>query len=111
MVSYNRNGEDLPPRIGNDFACALSVSGASVTFDTVHAFRLSREQVEETTAYLASLLLSDRRAVPGLEPDRADVIVAGAIILGRVMTRLGADTLTVSLRGLRYGLLYELLAD
>ena len=88
-------------------AIVVAKNGAPVTLETVHGYRLTREQVEETTAYLASLTLSDRRAVPGLEPDRADVIVAGAIILGRVMAQIGVDTVTVSVRGLRYGLLYE----
>ncbi len=86
-----------------------SGSGNAATFEAVHASRLSRGQIEARTAYLASLPLAERRAVPGLEPDRADVIVAGAIIQGRVMARLGVDSLIVSLRGLRYGLLYELL--
>ncbi len=88
-------------------AMEIAASGKSVSFDTVHACRLSREQIASRTAHLASLTLSERRAVPGLEPDRADVIVSGAIIQERVMTRLGVDTLIVSLRGLRYGLLYE----
>jgi exopolyphosphatase/guanosine-5'-triphosphate,3'-diphosphate pyrophosphatase len=50
-----------------------------------------------------------RRNVPGIEPDRADVLVAGAIIQARALYRLNADAVFVSLRGLRYGLLYELL--
>ena len=90
-------------------AMQVAASGHAPAFGTVHGFRLTREQVETHTAYLASLPLSERRAVPGLEPDRADVIVAGAIILGRVMARIGVADCVVSLRGLRYGLLYELL--
>ncbi|MBC8135381.1 MAG: Ppx/GppA family phosphatase [Fibrella sp.] len=88
-------------------AMEVAARGEEVTFDAVHALRLTREQIESRTVHLASLTLAERRAVPGLEPDRADVIVAGAIIQARVMARLGADSLLVSLRGLRYGLLYE----
>lgn len=88
-------------------AMEVAERGEAVTFDAVHASRLTREQIESRTAFLASLPLAERRQVPGLEPDRADVIVAGAIIQARVMARLGVDSLFVSLRGLRYGLLYQ----
>ncbi|MBC7805205.1 MAG: Ppx/GppA family phosphatase [Akkermansiaceae bacterium] len=88
-------------------AMEIAARGEAVTFDAVHASRLTREQIESRAAFLASLPLAERRKVPGLEPDRADVIVAGAIIQARVMARLGTDSLLVSLRGLRYGLLYE----
>jgi exopolyphosphatase/guanosine-5'-triphosphate,3'-diphosphate pyrophosphatase len=89
-------------------AMEVAARGEQVTFDAVHASRLTREQIEARAVALASLPLAERRNVPGLEPDRADVIVAGAIIQARVMARLGTDSLIVSLRGLRYGLLYEL---
>lgn len=76
---------------------------------TLHGRRLSRAQVEQQIARLAAVPLSERRTLPGLEPDRADVIVAGALIQARAMDRLGAAEVIVSLRGLRYGLLYGLL--
>jgi len=43
-----------------------------------------------------------------LEPKRADVIFAGAVILQRVMARAGVDACIVSDRGIRWGLIYEL---
>ena len=82
-----------------------------LTFESIHASQLTLEQIEGMTAFLAFLPLVDRRDVRGLEPDRADVIVAGSIIQSRVMRRLSVESLTVSLRGLRYGLLYELLGQ
>jgi exopolyphosphatase/guanosine-5'-triphosphate,3'-diphosphate pyrophosphatase len=77
--------------------------------DGLHATRLSRAQIESRVRALAALPLAERRNVPGMEPDRADVIVAGAVIQARALYRLSADSVYVSLRGLRYGLLYELL--
>ena len=43
----------------------------------------------------------------GLQPKRAEVILAGACIVRTVMDKLGCDALTVSDRGLRHGVLVE----
>ena len=43
-----------------------------------------------------------RRLIVGLQPERADVILAGACIIRTVMDKLGQDSLTVSDRGLRH---------
>ncbi|GAB4464873.1 MAG: hypothetical protein OHK0029_35130 [Armatimonadaceae bacterium] len=87
--------------------------GESLTGETIHTrlhgLSLTEGQIEARIALLAALSLEQRRRVPGLEPDRADVILAGAIIQARSLRRLGANELVVSTRGLRYGLLYELL--
>jgi exopolyphosphatase/guanosine-5'-triphosphate,3'-diphosphate pyrophosphatase len=48
-----------------------------------------------------------RRKIVGLQPKRADVILAGACIIRTVMDKLGRKSLTVSDRGLRHGLLAE----
>jgi exopolyphosphatase/guanosine-5'-triphosphate,3'-diphosphate pyrophosphatase len=47
----------------------------------------------------------ERRTIPGLQPKRAEVILAGACIVATVMDALGVDRLTVSDRGLRQGVL------
>ncbi len=77
----------------------------------LHGMRVTIEQVEARAAALAQRTVAERRGIPGLEPDRADVILAGAIIQARALRRLNADAVIVSVRGLRYGLLYELLSD
>ena len=81
------------------------------TPDSVHASSLTLTEIEKRILCLASLPLDSRRHIAGLEPDRADVIIAGAIILAEALKRLGADTVIASSRGLRYGLLYELLEN
>jgi exopolyphosphatase/guanosine-5'-triphosphate,3'-diphosphate pyrophosphatase len=57
---------------------------------------------------LASVPLEERRRVPGLEPARADIIVAGAVICLAAMDALGFPELTVSDGGLREGILLDL---
>ena len=57
---------------------------------------------------LRQLSVAERRALPGLDPRRADVIYAGATILWRVAVRARVDAVTVSDRGVRWGALEEL---
>jgi exopolyphosphatase / guanosine-5'-triphosphate,3'-diphosphate pyrophosphatase len=75
----------------------------------LHGTQLTHEQVKARIQALAAVPLEERRKIPGLEPDRADVIIAGAIIQAQAMSRLGVTAVLASARGLRYGLLYELL--
>jgi len=73
----------------------------------IDGYWLSRCQVEDILEMLAVLPLARRRNVPGLRPERADVIVAGALILETFMADFSFDRLLVSQRGLRYGFLME----
>ena len=50
---------------------------------------------------------ANRRDIVGLQPNRAEVILAGACIVRTMVEKLGRDSLTVSDRGLRHGLLVE----
>jgi exopolyphosphatase/guanosine-5'-triphosphate,3'-diphosphate pyrophosphatase len=81
------------------------------TYDAarVHGAELTLGDVETLCAKLASLPLERRKHLPGLQPKRADVIIAGAIIVRDVLRRSGAARLVVSDRGVRYGLLEQLL--
>ncbi len=71
----------------------------------VHGGWLSRETLADTRLRLASLPLAERRALPGLQPERADVIIAGAVLLEAALDHLGATGTRVSDHGLRWGLL------
>jgi exopolyphosphatase/guanosine-5'-triphosphate,3'-diphosphate pyrophosphatase len=71
----------------------------------VHGGALSAGELSALLAQLASLPVAGRAVLPGLDPRRADVVVAGACILDAVVRKLGVPSLTVSDRGLRWGLL------
>ncbi len=73
----------------------------------VHGAELARPALEALLARLASLTTAERAALPGMEPKRADVIVAGCAIVLEAMALLGFERLTVSDRGVRWGLLYD----
>jgi exopolyphosphatase/guanosine-5'-triphosphate,3'-diphosphate pyrophosphatase len=74
----------------------------------VHGHVMTRETIAKTVKRLASLPLSERQQVTGLEPKRADVIVAGGIIALAALDALGAKNVTISDRGVRWGLALEL---
>ncbi len=61
----------------------------------------------ETISILCSLDLERRRNVPGINPERADIIVSGAAILDAVMAGTGADSIRISDRALREGVLVD----
>ncbi|XXF76614.1 Ppx/GppA phosphatase family protein [Myxococcaceae bacterium GXIMD 01537] len=66
---------------------------------------LTRAELETLAETLCHMPLAERRALPGLQPKRADVISAGALILVEAMRALGLARCRVSDRGLRWGLL------
>jgi len=71
--------------------------------------RLSAEAVAVWVDRLRRLAIAERARLPGLRPERADVILAGAVILAETLRLLRQPELIVSDRGLRYGMLAELL--
>ncbi len=87
---------------------ALQLSLPTYDAARVHGSRLSLAEVERLCELLASLPLALRQQLPGLEPKRADVIVAGALIVRQLMRRARATDIVVSDRGVRFGLLEAL---
>ena len=75
--------------------------------DAVQGAALTATEVERQIERLRTLTAEQRRAIVGLQPARAEVILAGACIVLTVLRKLGCDALTVSVRGLRHGLLAE----
>jgi exopolyphosphatase/guanosine-5'-triphosphate,3'-diphosphate pyrophosphatase len=67
--------------------------------------RLTLETIRQLVTGLNALPLAERRRVPGLPPERADIIVPGGAVFLFAMEALGAAELTVSVRALRYGAL------
>ncbi len=65
---------------------------------------LTLEQLVQVVEHLCSLNLAERRKVPGLNPERADIIIPGAAILQTFMEELGLKQLQISERSMRDGL-------
>ena len=96
-------------------ASAIGVAGTVTTLATLdlgdaeydpartHGHRLPLAAVEEQLERLAAMTLDERLAVPGIEPGRAPVIVAGIVVLREVMTTYGLAEIEVSERDILHG--------
>jgi exopolyphosphatase / guanosine-5'-triphosphate,3'-diphosphate pyrophosphatase len=86
---------------------AVKLGLATYDPDAVQGATLDRAEIDRQIERYRALDADARRATVGLQPKRADVILAGACIVRTVMEKLGQETLTVSDRGLRHGLLID----
>ncbi|MCX6356574.1 MAG: Ppx/GppA phosphatase family protein [Candidatus Aureabacteria bacterium] len=95
---------------GGTVTTAAAIALGMIPYDParVHGSTLARLTVSSLAARLAAMPLSQRKLVPGLEPERADVIVAGLLILDLIMDFLSAGKLTVSDEGVLHGALLEM---
>jgi exopolyphosphatase/guanosine-5'-triphosphate,3'-diphosphate pyrophosphatase len=74
----------------------------------IHHFRLTRPAIEDVFRTLATERLADRVHNPGLDADRADVIVGGCCALVALVRRLGIDEILVSESDILDGLVASL---
>ena len=68
---------------------------------------INRAEVDRQIEQYRGLSAESRRQIVGLQPKRADVILAGACIVKTIMEKLKSSSLSVSDRGLRHGLLID----
>ncbi|MEW5761856.1 MAG: Ppx/GppA phosphatase family protein [Bacillota bacterium] len=73
----------------------------------VHGYVLALDEVDRLLALLLASTLEERRRLPGLQPERADIIPAGARILRAVLHGLGAQSIRVSEYDLLHGIALE----
>jgi exopolyphosphatase / guanosine-5'-triphosphate,3'-diphosphate pyrophosphatase len=84
---------------------AVKLEMATYNPDRVQGAVLDRAELDRQIQLYRSRDAEARRGIVGLQPKRAEVILAGACIVRTIMDKLGQQTLTVSDRGLRHGVL------
>ncbi|MFM9058035.1 MAG: HD domain-containing protein [Planctomycetaceae bacterium] len=77
----------------------------------VAGYRVSQAELRHLLDRLAKLPLRARRALPGMTPDRADIILAGLAIVDALMKRFRVNTVVVHTRGVRDGLVREMIDE
>jgi exopolyphosphatase/guanosine-5'-triphosphate,3'-diphosphate pyrophosphatase len=74
-------------------------------YDSVHGYEVLHSEVMHLLPMLQRMTCKERRAVPGLSPERADIIVAGVAVVAELMRLTGTNVLKVNERGIREGLI------
>lgn len=103
----------------NELGCSnlIGIGGTVVTLaavnqklqiysaDKIHGYKLSIQDIDNQIEMYRSLSIEERIKIPGIQSKRADIIIAGACIVKAIMNILKVETLIVSNKGLRHGLL------
>ncbi|MFQ5916495.1 MAG: Ppx/GppA family phosphatase [Candidatus Binatia bacterium] len=95
--------------IAGTFTSLSAVKKSLVRYlpDEVHGSFLDREEIQRQIRLFKGKTITERREIPGLEPKRADVILAGSLLVDRIMGHFHLDRVVVSDQGIRHGLLYD----
>lgn len=73
----------------------------------IHGLQLSYDEVNTLLSALKSKTIAERKQMPGLPADRADVILAGGMIVSAIMEQMQSESVIISDRGVRHGLLID----
>ena len=107
--------ERVPDEVRSSTTSAIGVAGTITSLaalalgldeydrDRVHGSRLSATALSEQLERVASVPVAERRTIPALDPDRAPVIVAGAVIAREALSFFGLDELEISERDILDG--------
>jgi len=90
---------------------ALDAADRGIGLARVHGYVLARERLESLQARMLELSEAERRKMPGMNPRRADIIVAGNAVLIAILTQLGQEEILVCERALRDGIIVDLVAQ
>lgn len=85
----------------------MSQRASNYEFSKIHNYILSVESFDTLYTQITTRTSVNRKKIPGLSSDRADLIVAGAIVIKTILSLTGGTDLTVSGCGLREGLFFE----
>jgi len=96
--------------VGGTAAAVAAVTKGLTGYDPgkIRGTRVQAADLDDLFTRLASLSPAERAAVPGLDGERADIILAGVAILKALVDLLGAGRFTVSDGGVAHGLVWEL---
>jgi len=75
--------------------------------DLVHGRTLKVDQIKHLVSMYSQLRIEERKKITGLEENRAEIILGGTLILYIFMKKFKIEELLVSVKGLRYGILFK----
>lgn len=75
--------------------------------ERIHGYRLPLRNLEALVGELAAMTQTERLAMTGMAPRRADVLLAGGLVLARAARAVGVDAVRINDRGTRYGIFHR----
>ena len=118
MMNYLKNElKDVNPPTADPFFVGMGGTVTSLSAikhklekydpEVVQGSCIDLKELNDIIDDLKSRTVEKRKEIKGLQPGRAEVILAGAAILKSIMQRAGADGITISDMGLRHGLMFD----
>ena len=86
---------------------AMVMAMRNEEYGSIHGYEVFRSEVVHLLAMLLRKNLKERRSLPGLNPDRADIIIAGVTVVDELMGLFKANLLKINERGIREGLILK----
>jgi exopolyphosphatase/guanosine-5'-triphosphate,3'-diphosphate pyrophosphatase len=90
---------------------AVDAAAQGITLNRVHGYTLTRERLEILQREMLQMSENERRKMPGMNPRRSDIIVAGNAILIAAMAQLGRENIIVCERALRDGIIVDMVSQ
>ena len=84
---------------------AMTMAGRRQRYDSSHGYELLRSELVHLLAGLLRMSDKERRSLPGLSPDRSDIIIAGVTVVDELMDFFQVNLMRVNERGIREGLI------
>jgi len=109
VAQVNRAAYPVLAAVGGTATTAAAIRQRLAVYDPakVHGFALSRSELAAIIAELKRLPVAVRRTTPGLQPERADLIVAGMAIIEQAMQSGGWDTVVISEADILHGIIWS----
>jgi len=89
----------------------MALARRGLASDAAHGEVVRTAEVEQLLEWLCTLSVDRRRAVPGLNPQRADIILAGLAVTAELLDLSQSRSVTVSAFGLREGILLDMVGE
>lgn len=86
---------------------AMAQKASGYPLGEVHGYLLTRVALRELIERMTAMPRGERRRIPGLKADRADIMLAGAVVMDALMQASDVDRVEVCAEGLRWGVFWE----
>jgi exopolyphosphatase/guanosine-5'-triphosphate,3'-diphosphate pyrophosphatase len=90
---------------------AVDAAAQGITLNRVHGYTIARDRLEALQREMLQMSEGERRRMPGMNPRRSDIIVAGNAILIAALAQLGRDEIVVCERALRDGIIVDMVSQ